>query len=327
MVAVEPTDDGLRLAGSILWFDSCKTGQLSFLSSASKPETYRGPQFLATEETVKILEVYKKKPQKVLICQYNRPFAVGRLKIELLPSGVMLGGALLLIENEGNKLLYVKAIQNKKLSTVRQAQLVNADVLVLGADRPFTHGLVPSRKKEVERLMTAIQKYVNAGTCPVLFCEPTGTAQELTKLINAMNIPLAVHASIHKINMIYESFHSKLGEYEVFTRKLHKNKVLLFPLSDLKYFGRMKSQLPEAPILYVEDNIADRFQGDFSFSVNEKFLIDSVCQGKELREVIQKVAPKITYVFGAYAKQYASELKGSCPSVVALYAHHQPTLF
>src|SRR4051812_41501371 len=124
-IVVKQTDDGLHLADSILWFDSQLSGDLSFLSSASSNYLPKVPQVIATEETIKILEACRKKPN-ALVCQYNRPFSIGRLKMELLPSGCVLGGASLYVETGNGRLLYAPQLQPNRIPTVRQMQLKRA---------------------------------------------------------------------------------------------------------------------------------------------------------------------------------------------------------
>src|SRR5690349_6055959 len=82
---------GLHLKSSILCLDAQIDGQLTFLSSASELMKAIGMRVIATEETTKILETFGLKTNS-LICQYNRPFSLGKLSMELLPSGHCLGG-------------------------------------------------------------------------------------------------------------------------------------------------------------------------------------------------------------------------------------------
>lgn len=87
-----------------------------------KPVKTQGPQVIATEETLKVYEAFHKRPNS-LVCQYNRPFSIGRLKMELLPSGVVLGGASLYVEKDNTRFLYAPVVQTQKIDAVRQMQL------------------------------------------------------------------------------------------------------------------------------------------------------------------------------------------------------------
>jgi hypothetical protein len=323
-IKLSQTDDGLHLDDSILWFDSRYNGELSFLSSASFNFQTRVPQVIATEETVKILEAYKKKPN-ALVCQYNRPFSIGRLKMELLPSGAVLGGASLYVETEKGRLLYAPQLQPQRIDTVRKMQLKKAHSLVLGAYHPDPHAAMPSRKKEKERLLETVKKHISQGQYPIIICEPVPTAQEITKLLADNDVPLAAHDAIYRVNTVYEAYGSNLGK---FTRhsKHTKNKVIIFPLPNKKTM-RLGTKLPEGPILYIEDTMEETIPPSALAKVTERFFMGSTCDGSELREVVAAVKPKELYIMGPYAKRYISEFSSLCAKVEPLFINDQPTLF
>ena len=319
---IKPTEDGLQLGNSILWFDSTKNGQLTFLSSAERSTGQNGPQVIATEETIRILEANRKKP-KALVCQYNRPVTLGKLKMELLPSGSSLGGASLHVETNNHKILYAPRLQTQKISTVRQMQLKKAEKLILGAYQPDLSLSLPSRKKEKERLLATVQNLLKTGVYPTIVCQPSSTAQELTKLLSDNEIPIAVHPAIHRINKVYESFGSQLGHYSLFSSKHTRKKVKLFPTPEN---GRRKF-IADDKILIVEDFAGESADKNMDSIISERFTISSTCEGKELKEVIQSVMPKEVYIYGPYAKRYVTELKKYADVVSPLYPNSQPSLF
>jgi len=323
-ISIKQTEDGLHLDDSILWFDSRYNGELSFLSSATYNFQSRVPQVIATEETVKILEAYKKKPN-ALICQYNRPFSIGRLKMELLPSGTVLGGASLYVETEKGRLLYAPQLQPHRIDTVRKMQLKRAHALVLGAFHPDPHAQMPSRKKERERLIEAVNAHIAKGDYPVIICEPVPTAQEITKLLTDHNIPVAVHDAIYRVNSVYENYGSKLGKHTRHSKHT-KNKVIVFPLPN-KRTMRLGTKFPEGPLLYVEDTMEETIPPSALSSVSDRFFMGSSCDGAELKEVVSAVKPKELYILGPYAKRYFKEFTGLCPKIEPLLINDQPTLF
>lgn len=324
-IQVRQTDDGLHLANSILWFDAQTSGDLSFLSSATASLQPKVPQVIATEETIKILEVYKRKPN-ALICQYNRPFSIGVLKMELLPSGCVLGGASLYVETDKGRLLYAPQLQPHRIPTVRQMQLKRANTLVVGVSHPDPQTAMPNRKKEKERLLETVQALAKRGEWPVVLCEPVATAQELTLLFTDAGLPVAVHDSIFKVNNVYEAYGSKLGTYTRHSKHTH-NKVVIFPLPKGKGLP-LRSPLPDGPVVYVEPTTEETTPAPGAFrQVSDRFHIGSTCDGPEIKEIIAAVQPKELYIFGPYAKRYVEGLEGICPSVKPLFVNDQPTLF
>ncbi len=324
-MTVRPTDDGLHLEGSILWLDSHLNGELSFLSSAAQSLSSKVPQVIATEETIKILESKKRKPN-ALICQYNRPFSIGKLKMELLPSGSMLGGASLHIETEKGRILYAPHIQTQRIPTVRQMQLKKAQTLILGAYHPDPNHPLPNRKREKDRLLSAIKQAVSENIYPTIMCQPIAIAQELTKLLTDEGIPVAVHSAIFKINKIYEAYGSSLGKYSLHSPKRQQRRVVLYPYQPGTRL-LVRKPLPSGPVFLIEETYEPNANTSTSTDITDRFYISTTADGRELREVIAAVAPKEVYIFGPYAKRYCEELKNVCNRVEPLYPNDQPTLF
>ncbi len=328
LIKLKSTEDGLHIADSILWLDSQLSGDLSFLSSASALSQTRVPQVIATEETVKILEACRKKPH-ALVCQYNRPFSIGRLKMELLPSGSVLGGASLYVETDKGRILYAPCLQPNSIATVRKMQVKKANVLILGAFHPDPNQSLPNRRKEKDRLAGYIKDNLAQGRTPAILCDPISTAQEVTKLLNEQGIAVAVHPTIYRINRVYESFGAILGSYAVVGKRHSGNRVLILPKS-----RRTNTILPvkenEGPFITIEDALP-QFRRDttdaFQTTVTDTFYLSSHCDGPELKAIIQMVAPKELYFFGPYAKRYVQEMKDMAAKVRPLYVNDQPTLF
>ncbi len=320
---IYPTEDGLHLGDSILWLDSKLNGDLSFLSSAESVHHSKVPQVIATEETVKILES-KRQDVNALVCQYNRPFSIGRLKMELLPSGTMLGGASLYVETEKDRILYAPHIQTQKILTVRKMQLKKANTLVLGATQAEPKAGFPNRNKEKDRLLTAVASHIEAGRYPVIYCDMNAAAQELIRLLSDEGIQLAVHPKIYRICRIYEQFGSNVGEYSLYSKRNIKNRILIMPLSTkIKNTTSKQTEMPALTVYTGKDEIKPN---DLESSDNI-FKLSYQCDYKDLKEVIDAVSPKEVYVFGPYAKKYVDELSSIGPKVKPLYVNDQPTLF
>ena len=327
-IEVVSTDDGLHLSGSILWLDSHHIGDLSFLSSPSESYRYGGPQFLATRETIRILRMDRKKQSNALVCQYHHPISLGRLKIELLPSGEGLGSALLHIETGKSKILYAPSLYTQQTSVVPKIHLKKADTLILRAILPDPSLPSPNRKKEKQRLLAKVLFFLENGVSPTIVCRQTFIAQEVTALLTSHQISVATHPIIYRISKIYESSGSHLGRFHLFNRKVtKKNKkvqVNIFPLSKDRIFNRYK---PKRPILLVKDRLGESYDYIDSFvSESNRFHLSSTCHIGELREVMGHVSPSQVYVFGPYTKRYVQELKNDAYLVSPLYPNGQPTL-
>lgn len=320
------TGDGLALLGSILWLDSRKSGDLSFVSSAATKVTSDGPQIITTEESLKIIETSHKAP-KTLVCQYNRPVSIGRLKLELLPTGSALGGASLFIQWLGKRILYAPELQIEKIPIVRKLQLKKADILILGTKHSEPNLALPPRKREKMRLLKIVKNYLETGAYPMIFCEPTLVAPELIKLFSENKIPTAAHHSIHKIVKVYERYGNTLGSVHCYDPNTTQDKVAFLPISQNGRWNYLRKAIFDQPILYVEESYSPTAGVNALNEVDDRFVISRTCSGKDFKDIIQAVSPKEVFFFGPYAKRYVEEFKHSHPNIRPLYENGQPTLF
>ena len=320
------TEDGLHLEHTILSLDSYKTAELSFLSAASESIKKVTPKVISTEETLKILEIFKNKPN-VLVCQYNRPFSIGQLKMELLPSGHSLGAASLFVETKSGTLLYAPKVLTQKVGIHRQLQLKQAQVLVLGAHSPgnFSTNSGKSRQKDKDAIINAAMDLVQNKVWPTIVCNPIPTAQELTKCLSDKSLPVAVHNQIYKINKVFESYGSVLGNYSQFSPRYSKSKVIIIPH---KLFNRYR-MAPERPTIFVKNNDTEPSVLHGRRPHNDKvFCLNPASYGTDYQEILLKVKPQIVYFFGPYAKEYEQHFKKSSSIMVkSLFQNSQPPLF
>jgi hypothetical protein len=249
--------------------------------------------------------------------------------MELLPSGSVLGGASLYVETDKGRILYAPCLQPNSIATVRKMQVKKANVLILGAFHPDPNQSLPNRRKEKDRLCNTVKSYMEQGRTPVIMCDPLTTAQEITKLLNESGIAVAVHPTIYRINRVYESFGSQLGQYAVVGKRHSGQRVLILPKSR-RSNSTVSVKDQSGPLLTIEDALP-QFRRDttdaFTTKVLDTFYLSSHCDGPELKAIIQLVAPKELYFFGPYAKRYVQDLKDAAPKVRALYVNDQPTLF
>ena len=323
-IKLTSTEDGIHLDGSILWLDSQYSGDLSFLSNAYANQGRFHSRVIATEETIKILEVYRKRPHS-LICQYNHPFAIGPLNMELLPSGVGLGGASLWVETKNKQIIYAPSLQMQKTDISHQMQIRPAEVLVIGAKKPFNTKAPVNRRKVKDSIVQKVQELLKEGQKPVILCEAFPTAQELTKALSENNVPIAAAPTISRINRIYETYGLPLGEFKAFHNDQDREGVLLLPMDQYRWNG--KKPLPLGPLINVFDTqSAPEVAGVFRKS-HANFYLPSSCEGSEYKDIASQVKPQILYIFGPYAKDYAIHLKNAAPFVKPLFPRHLPSLF
>jgi hypothetical protein len=77
----------------------------------------------------------------------------------------------------------------------------------------------------------------------------------------------------------------------------------------------------------IDESNHQQIQADIRRPATERFVISQTCDARELKTIIQTVEPRVVYITGPYAKQYASELGSLKTPVLPLFPSHLPTLF
>src|SRR5439155_362525 len=82
---------GVRVAGTSIWCDAPRRHALCFVSSAH--HALAGARVVTTARTLELRRALGDGAE-ALVTPFARPFALGRLRVELLPAGHVPGGAL-----------------------------------------------------------------------------------------------------------------------------------------------------------------------------------------------------------------------------------------
>jgi putative mRNA 3-end processing factor len=135
----------------------------------------------------------------VLVTPFARPFLLGRLRVELLPSGHAPGGAQLLVERPGRRLLYAGRVNPRAGRLAEPAQVRGCDALVLDAPlaAPATLGrALPERAREERALVDAVHGALERGETPVVLAPELGAAEEVAALLGSAGLPLRAHPRV-----------------------------------------------------------------------------------------------------------------------------------
>ena len=299
--------NGTHLIGTELWFDAKKKVPLSFISSADTDKFTPPEKILATPETIKFLEKRIKKPV-VLPCPYYRPFALGNLQVELVPSGTMLGAAQMIIDKGNKTLLYSGDINLKLLPTTDPAYTKHCDVLVLKCPFGTSDYKFPSLDKSMELLVKFANDALSNGQTPVLLTDPLGVAQDLMKELTEMELKLSVHKTIHKFTKVYEELGIKFGNYELFTPSQYEEKVVLFPHDEL--FSKDIQAIKQKRTCYISEFTTEEkpmFKSELN--VDELINFSNRADYDDLLEFVDLVKPEKVYLIEDNANQFAHVLE------------------
>jgi putative mRNA 3-end processing factor len=195
--------EGVRIAGSNIYCDArrCPGEAIAFVSHARAPRL-SGPsdvRLITTERTraLRALEVTPRgQAAATLVTPFGRPFALGRLRLELLPSGHVPGAAQLYVELDGRRVAFCGPLNPQPGRFAEAPQVRAAEALCVDAPLlPFLRRLPPRAESEAA-LLAAVERALDEELTPVVLAPALGAAADVLALLGAAGLPLRAHPRI-----------------------------------------------------------------------------------------------------------------------------------
>jgi len=300
-------NDGIHLKGTGLWFDSKKKAELSFISNANVYKFAPPEKIIATPETIKFL---KKKIKKsvLLACPFYRPFSLGNLQVELIPSGHMLGSSQMVVDIGEKTLVYTGDLNLKKLPTTELAYSKKCDVLVMKATFGLPQYIFPTFENSIQPLIKFIEDTLSSNSTPVILVEALGLGQDIVKALGENGFKISLHKSIYKVTKIYEDFGVHFGDYELLKSTEIEERVVIIAPDKIESDNLNKTKKKRLAII-IESGGEDIYSVKSKFNADEVLTFSSLAGYNELLEHVEKVSPEKIYLVDRHANEFAKALE------------------
>lgn len=194
--AVEPVAwrDGVHVTGTPIWCDARRARDLCFVSAPDRVGRAGHGQLIATAATLAQLGAA---PGPHLSVPYRRPFTLGTVRLELMPSGHALGGAALLVEHGGSRVLCAGVVAPAGGGLGEPAEVRRCDVLVVAAPYAAEHHVFPAVDTVAAQVIDHASKLIAAGTIAVLLVTSASKGLDVAARLTAAGLEVSAHRSIH----------------------------------------------------------------------------------------------------------------------------------
>ena len=225
--------DGVRLAAAALWFDAPRIRESVVVAHADVGMPGRGARAIATPGTLAVLAALagRRPPplEHALAVPYRQPFALGALRLELVPSGRLRGAAACLVEVDGRRLLYAGVVSSTpgplaEPLEVRTAEAVANDGCFADPRRAF-----PPRDSVEADLVDFARHAIAAGGTPVVLATPLSVAPDLAAILAASGLALRGHPRVGLACAALRGAGAPVPEVARYTGRVRAGEVLLWP--------------------------------------------------------------------------------------------------
>ena len=136
---------------------------------------------------------------------------------------------MLLAEDQGESLLYTGDFKLGESATAEQAELPQADILVIESTYGDPGYRLPPREEALGQLFEQVRHALGADAAPIIEAYALGKAQEITRLLTAQGIPVLQHPRVYEISRIYESFGVDFGRSGLYAGRLEPGSAVFVP--------------------------------------------------------------------------------------------------
>ncbi|MFH1785899.1 MAG: MBL fold metallo-hydrolase [Candidatus Micrarchaeota archaeon] len=250
--------------GLTIGLDSSK-GDIAFLSHAHSDHTNglkRHKQILSTKETLELANLN--------VDPFPHPSGV-----ETIEAGHILGAKQLVVDNDGEKIVYTGDICVKPNIFGMKAEIPKCDRLIMEA----TYGNPRYVFPPVEDVHQMVHQWINENKDNnlIIGCYELGKAQEMIKILNECGVSPIVPNKTEHFCSIYEKYGVKLDRIEVGTDEaeetMKKSFVSIVPMNRAKrYFAYKLAQAFERPTFCAVATgwaLHHRFDTDAAFPLSD----------------------------------------------------------
>lgn len=200
---------GIWLPDIDLWLDGLEPCPNCWISHGHSDHALSlHGRVLGTPET---LEIYRmRNPESPDVCpdcvplEYGASMEVRGARLTAFPASHILGAAQLLIEYEGERVVYTGDIKLKDPLCGTPTAVVKCDRLIIESTFGLPIYQFLDRAEARERIVAFARETLEEGMSPVFIGYPLGRGQEIAYVLTGAGIPAAVHGSIARYIPVYE---------------------------------------------------------------------------------------------------------------------------
>jgi hypothetical protein len=181
----------VHLTGTPIWCDARRRRDVCFVSSADRVMRADHGQLIATPTTIALIAG---KPSGHLAVPLRRPFTLGTLRLELIPSGRTLGAAALHVDTGMRTVLYAGAIRTSHAS--EGAEVRASDAVVVAAPVGEAHHRFAPEADVADKLAAWSRAQLAANQHPVLVVDHALDGLEVAGKLAAAGLAVTATKSL-----------------------------------------------------------------------------------------------------------------------------------
>ena len=288
-------DRGIRY-GEYFAVDPTVKSDLAIVSHAHSDHLRAHRKIVATAPTLELASLnYKRFEPHIL--KFHEKFEIGPAEIELAPAGHMLGSAQVILDLNGERIVYTGDFKFEENRTCRKAEIHPCNTLLIDTTYGMPHYKFPKADECREMLVDFVSKNLRFGNTPVILAYTFGKAQEAMEILGREDIELDVYKKIYSAAKIYTKFGIDLGRFHLLEDRPVSGRAVILPpgafrFVDSRGWGRYRTCFLSGWV--VDRNRAYKNSNGFGIPLSDHASFDDIVR------YVETAKPKKVYtLFGS----------------------------
>ena len=222
-------NEGLYLPDLDLWLDAEAPRDRCVITHGHSDHIAEHRSIIATPETARIFQ-HRRGLAEMETMPYGERRDYGRFALTFFPAGHCLGSAQVLVEADGERLVYTGDIKLRANVAAETAVIVPCDTLIMESTFGDPLYRFPPDVVTFERLYAAVDRALSDDRVPVVLAYALGKGQEALELLLRRDYRVTLHGSVWNVSEIYRELGVEFsGPYEKYHREHLRGRVLIAP--------------------------------------------------------------------------------------------------
>jgi Cft2 family RNA processing exonuclease len=221
--------------------------------------------------------------------EFGAPWQDEETTLTLLPAGHILGSAMVLLEHQGQRILYTGDFRLRHSATAEPCTPVPADVLVMECTYGEPRFRFPDRERELDRLGHFVATALARDEVPVLLAYSLGKAQEVARLMGDRGYAVALYGAAFEMLEVYRERGVRFARCEPYSVGPLRDTVLIVPPHLAS--SAMVRRLVRRRVAFLSGWALDSSRS-FVPRCDATFAISDHADFDELLEMVARVSPR-----------------------------------
>ncbi len=291
-------EKGIKIEGVPFLLDARTKADFAFVSHAHFDHIAPHRKVLATPETLLFFRHrYKKTTGRAL--PLRRKQTIDGVKVELFPSGHILGGAQILLEHRGKRIVYTGDFTLSPGWTSPPAEIPKADIVIMESTYGLPRYQFPTREEVADLVCRKVEETFAEKKTPVFLAYPLGKSQEAAKLLGDRGHAVLAHPSIFAICKIYERCGVGFKNLEMLSNQATSRKTVILP--PYLWRSRMASQIAPKKVFFLSGWGLDGGSRQ-SFQADEVLPLSDHADFAQLLAYLEEAQPEKVYTLHGFVE-------------------------